>query len=346
KWETTTTTNAGLDLGLWNGKLNYSLDIYKKTTTDLLLRIPIPLSAGADTNPYGNAGKIVNHGYEMILNYSGRTRDFKYSVTGTFSHVKNEVKKLSTGSQVLTGGSASNGGSAVTYTKVGYPIYSFFIIKTDGLFRNEDEILEHSKDGTLIQPNAQIGDIRFIDANDDGKIDGDDRVYCGSPFPKFEYGLRLEGTWKFIDASLFFQGVHGNKIYNGIRANIESEKYVFNYSTALLDSYSFNPESNIPRLDLADPNGNGVDNSNRFLEDGSYLRLKSAQIGFSLPTEWLNKLSINKCRFYLGADNLVTWTNYKGFNPDIGNSSIETRGIDFRQIPLNQSYHFGLQLTF
>ena len=346
KWETTTTTNAGIDLGLWNGKLNYSLDLYQKKTTDLLLRVPIPLSAGANENPYSNAGEIKNHGLEMMINYNGSHKDFKYSITGTFSHVKNEVQELATGSQVLTGSGATHGGSAVTYTKVGYPIYSFFLIKTDGLFRSEAEIAEHSKDGDLIQPNAKVGDIRFMDANDDGQIDGNDRVYCGSPFPKYEYGLRLEGAWKFIDASIYLQGTHGNKIYNGIRTYTESAIYTSNYSKTLLDSYSFNPESNIPRLDLNDPNGNGVDNSDRFLEDGSYVRLKSVQIGFTLSQRWLDRLSVQKCRLYIGANNLITWTDYKGYNPDIGNSSISSRGIDFRQYPLNRSYHIGLQMNF
>ena len=346
KWETTSTTNAGLDISLLSGKLNYSLDIFQKKTTDLLLRVPIPLSAGANENPYSNAGEIKNNGLEMMINYNGSHKDFKYSVTGTFSHVKNKVKELSTGSQVLTGSSATHGGSAVTYTKVGYPIYSFFLIKTDGLFRSEAEIAEHNKDGDLIQPNAQVGDMRFIDANDDGQIDGNDRVYCGSPFPKYEYGLRLEGAWKFIDASVYFQGTHGNKIYNGIRTYTESAIYTCEYSTDLLDSYSFNTESDIPRLDLDDPNGNGVDNSDRFLEDGSYLRLKTIQIGFTLPQRWTDRLSIQKCRFYVGANNLVTWTDYKGYNPDIGNSSISSRGIDFRQYPLNKSYHIGFQMNF
>jgi len=346
KWETTTTTNAGIDLGLWNGKLNYSLDLYQKKTTDLLLRVPIPLSAGANENPYSNAGEIKNHGMEMMINYNGSHKDFKYSVTGTFSHVKNEVKELATGSQVLTGSAATHGGSAVTYTKVGYPIYSFFLIKTDGLFRSEEEVAEHSKDGKLIQPNAQVGDIRFVDANNDGQIDGNDRTYCGSPFPKYEYGLRLEGAWKFIDASVYLQGTHGNKIYNGIRTYTESAIYTSNYSTDLLNSYSFNPESDIPRLDLDDPNGNGVDNSDRFLEDGSYIRLKTVQIGFTFPQRWTDRLSVQSCRLYIGANNLATWTDYKGYNPDIGNSSISSRGIDFRQYPLNRSYHIGFQMNF
>ncbi len=347
KWESTTTMNAGLDFGMWNGKLNYTLDVFKKTTTDLLLQVPLPLSAGADDDPYSNAGKITNHGYEMALNYNGHHGNFKYSVTGTLSHTKNEVKELATGSQVLTGSTATHGGSAVTYSKVGYPIYSFFLIKTDGLFRSEEDVNSYTKDGELIQPNAVPGDIRFVDANDDGEITADgDRVYCGSPFPKFEYGLRLDGAWKYLDASVYIQGVHGNKIYNGIRTYTESAVYTCEYSKDLLNSYSFNEDSNIPRLDLDDPNGNGVDNSDRFLEDGSYLRLKSVQIGFTFPQNWIERLAIQSCRFYIGANDLATISSYKGYNPDIGNSSISSRGIDFRQYPLNRSYHVGFQMNF
>lgn len=347
KWETTTTTNAGIDLALWNGKLNYTLDLYKKTTTDLLLQVPLPLSAGADDDPYQNAGKISNKGLEMMINYNGHYKDFKYSITGTLSHVKNQVEGLATGSQVLTGSSGTLNGSAVTYTKVGYPIYSFFLIKTDGLFRSDEEVQNYTKNGVMIQPNAQAGDIRFVDANGDGEITSDgDRVYCGSSLPKYEYGIRLDGAWKFIDASVYFQGTHGNKIYNGIRTYTESAVYTVQYSKDLLNSYSFNKDSDIPRLDLNDPNGNGNDNTDRFLENGSYLRLKSVQIGLTFPKKWINRLTIQKCRLYIGANNLVTWTKYKGYNPDIGNSSISSRGIDYVQYPLNRSYHIGFQMNF
>ncbi|WP_291857282.1 TonB-dependent receptor [Marinilabilia sp.] len=347
KWETTTTSNIGLDLSLYRGKLNVNFDTYKKVTTDLLLRVPIPLSVGADQDPYNNAGKVSNRGYEVMLNYNGNVNnDFKYSISGTLAHAKNEVEELSTGSQVLAGGSATHNGPSVTYTKVGHPMYSFFLIKTDGLFRSESELEAHRKDGAPIQPNAQVGDIRFIDANDDGQIDGNDRVFCGSPFPDLEYGIRLEGSWRNFDLSMFFQGTSGNKIFNGISTYTESGRFTSNYSTKLLDSYTFNPQSDIPRLDISDPNGNGVDNSDRFLEDGSYFRFRTLQVGYSLPSPLLSQLSMEKCRVYIGVDNLFTVTDYTGFNPDIGNSSISNRGIDFRQYPLNRSFHAGLQLTF
>ena len=280
KWESTKTSNLGLDVSFWSGKLNFTMDYFNKKTSDVLLRVPIPLSLGVSNDPYANAGKISNKGFELEVNYKGQIGDFKYSATGSLSAINNEVLALSTGSQVISGGSASHHGSAVTYTREGYPLYSFFLIKTDGLFRSEAEVSAHNKNGQLIQPNAVPGDIRFVDANDDGIIDGNDRVYCGSPFPDFSYGIRLDGEWKNFDFAIFFQGTKGNKIYNGFNTYLEAVRVNTNYSTATLNSYTFNPDSNFPRLDMADPNGNGIDNSDRFLENGSYFRMKNI-------TNWL-----------------------------------------------------------
>lgn len=346
KWESTATSNIGIDLSLWSGKMNFIFDYFRKKTTDVLLRVPIPLSVGAGSDPFSNAGEIANNGFEATAIYNGSVNDFNFSVTGTLTSVKNEVLALSTGTQRISGASASHHGSAVTYTQEGSPLYSFFLIQTDGLFRNEQEVTSHSKDGELIQPNAVPGDIRFIDANDDGRIDGNDRVYAGSPFPDFSYGLRLEGDWRNFDFSLFFQGTQGNKIYNGFNTYLEAARVNTNYSSATLDSYTFNPDSEFPRLDMADPNGNGVDNSDRFLEDGSYLRLKTFQLGYTLPKTLLNRMSFDNLRLYLAAENLFTLTDYLGYNPDIGGNGLSSRGVDFRVYPLNRSYHLGLQLNF
>jgi TonB-dependent starch-binding outer membrane protein SusC len=250
-------------------------------------------------------------------------------------------------------------------------MYSFWLVQTDGLFRSQAEIDNYTHtatDGTVtkIQPDAKVGDVKFIDANGDGKIlsglptktgGGGDAVYCGSPFPKYEYGLRLEGSWKFIDASLYLQGVSGNKIYNGFRVWTAGTQGVVNFSKDMLDSYSFNPNSDIPRLDKNDLNKNGMGGSDRWLEDGSYCRLKTAQIGFTLPDNLAKKLTISRCRIYIAADNLVTWTRYKGYNPDIGNMSNDpirsdgtggksNAGIDQQLYPLAKTYHIGLQLNF
>jgi TonB-dependent starch-binding outer membrane protein SusC len=352
KWESTATSNVGLDLGMWKGKLNFTFDYFDKTTTDLLLRIPIPYSVGAGSDPYGNAGKIRNKGFETLLTYNGKIKDFNFSVSGTFSRIRNEVVELSTASQQLSGAVASlHGGSPVTYTKPGYPIYSFFVIKTDGLFRTQEEVDAHSKDGELIQKNAAPGDIRFVDYNDDGIIDGNDRQYCGSAFPDFEYGIKLDANWKMFDLSVLFQGTHGNMIYNAFKTYIESVRAENNYSTKVLDSFTYNPNGSFPRLIITDPNGNGIDNSDQFLEDGSYFRLKTITLGFNFPDKWVNTLSIVNARIYVGAQNLFTTTKYEGYNPDIGGggwqgTGLGTRGVDYSNYPLAKAYHVGLQFNF
>jgi TonB-dependent starch-binding outer membrane protein SusC len=309
--------------------------------------------------PIANAGNISNKGFEMTLNYNGQKGDFKYSVTGTLSHNKNKIISLAEGSKSWVGG------KDITYPKVGYDLFSFWLVKTDGLFRSQAEIDNYvDKDGNKIQPNAKVGDQKFVDADGNGQISGagnvldktGDRQYCGSPFPNFEYGARLDASWKFVDIGLYFQGVSGNKIYNGWRLRTSSYgNDINNFSKEWLDSYSFNPNSDVPRLDLYDANNNRAGFSSRWLEDGSYLRLKTVQIGFTLPESVAKKLSVSKFRFYLAADNLVTWTRYKGYNPDIGNrvsgsgstkSDKENTGIDDMIYPLARTYHAGLQVNF
>jgi TonB-linked SusC/RagA family outer membrane protein len=346
KWESTATFDVGLDLGLWNGKMNFTFDYFEKRTSDLLLRVPIPLSVGAASDPYTNAGKVSNKGFEMSLEYNGKVSDFNYSISGNISHIKNKVLELSTGTQKLSGATASHHGSAVTYSEAGYPIYSFFLVKTDGLFRSQEEITAHSKDGVLIQPRAEVGDIRYIDANGDGQINGEDRQYCGSSFPDFEYGIRLQGEWKGLDLSMFFQGTQGGKIYNGAKTYTETVRVNTNYSKEALNSYTFNPNSDFPRLHIDDPNDNGADYSDRFLESASYFRCKTIQLGYTLPSSWTRKAFTERCRIYIAGDNLFTVTNYSGYNPDIAGDGLGSRGVDFRIYPLNRTYQIGLQLNF
>jgi len=351
KWESTSTSNIGFDLGLWSGKFELTFDYFNRITSDVLLRVPVPLSVGVAEAPFGNSGEISNRGYEALAAYYYEKNEFAFSVTGTFSSIRNNVEKLSSGSQVLEGGKATLHGDVVNYTKQGYPIYSFFLLKTDGLFRSIEEVEAHSKDGQLIQPNAQPGDIRFVDQNNDGQIDGVDRVYSGSPFPDFEAGLRLDGNWKRFDLSVFFQGTYGNKIMNGFSTYLESVREGGNYSKKTLNSYTFNKDSDFPRLIITDPNRNGVDNSDRFLEDGSYLRVKTITLGYNVAENVIHRLSMSKARVYVGAQNLFTFTNYSGYNPEIGGggqngSSMAGRGVEFSVYPLTRSYHVGLQLNF
>lgn len=348
KWEKTTSKNLGLDLEMWNGKLVYTMDIYDKITTDMLMELDgsgLPPSVGTSGNSiWVNTGNVSNKGVEMTLTYKGKIRDFNYSVTGIYTHLTNKVVELSDEKPSISQGAGPDD-VTVSYTKEGYPVYGFFLVQTDGLFRSQAEIDAYTKDGTKIQPNAQVGDQKFKDANGDGEIDDNDRVYCGSAFPAHEFSLRLDGQWKGFDAQLFFQGLAGSKVYNFSRAMIESGDYTTNFSTALLNSYTFNSKSDIPRLDISDLNKNGMSYSDRWLEDGSYLRLKTVELGYTLPSAMMKKLSIERCRFYVAADNVFTLTNYTGFSPDVSKTGSYS-GIDRTWSPAIKSYHVGLQLNF
>jgi TonB-dependent SusC/RagA subfamily outer membrane receptor len=346
KWESTATANVGVDLSMWNGQLDFTADYFEKNTTDLLLRVPIPLSVGSSNDPYTNAGKVSNKGFELGLTYNKKVGEVNFSVSSNISSIKNRVEDLSTGSQILAGSSGSFHGAAVTYSKVGYPIYSFFLVKTDGLFRSQEELDAHNLNGNPIQPRAQIGDIRYVDFNGDGQIDGSDREYRGSAFPDFEYGLRLQADWKGIDLTIAAQGTQGNMIYNGNNTDLATVRSNINYSSATLDSYTFNPSSNFPRLDIDDLNDNGADYSDRFLEDGSYLRIKTIQVGYTVPNNLTQKLAIDRCRLYVAGDNLHTFTKYTGYNPDVSGDGLGGRGIDYKSYPLGKTITFGIQLNF
>jgi TonB-dependent starch-binding outer membrane protein SusC len=346
KWENTKTFNVGLDLGFLNNRLNLTADYFIKETSDVLLNVPIPGSAGSVSNPVVNAGTLRNKGIEIGANYNGKVSKLNYNVYGTFSAVRNKVVELGTGSQQIFGGQPTHHGASTTVTQAGGPISAFYLIKAEGVFNSQEEINSHSKGGQLIQPNAAPGDIKFLDANGDGQISDKDRVYCGSPFPKFEYGFGFNASWSNLDINVFLQGTHGNKIYNGLRQDLESMSLEFNYSKSTLNAWTPQNHSNIPRAIINDPNYNDR-TSSRFLEDGTYLRMKTLQLGYTFPESLINSIKISSLRAYASIDNLFTITDYSGYNPDIGRSgSILDRGVDYGHVayPLAKTFSLGVQL--
>ena len=350
KWETTKTTNVGLDFGFLDNKLGGTVDYFYKKTTDVLLNVPIPGSAGSTSNPVVNAGTLSNHGLELGLNYSNVVGKLNYSVFGTLTSIKNKVDKLGTGTQQIFGGQPTHHGATTTVTEAGGPVSAFYLIQDIGIFQNQAEVDAYvGPDGSPIQPNAQPGDIKFLDNNGDGTIDNKDKVYNGSPFPKFEYGFGVNASMVNFDVSLFFQGTSGNKIYNGMRQDLENTSLNYNYSTAVLDAWTpENTDTNIPRLIASDPNLNAR-TSSRFLENGSYMRIKTIQIGYTLPDNLKTQLGLASCRFYLSGDNLVTFTKYTGYNPDLGRTgTVFDRGVDFGHVsyPLAKTVSAGVQLSF
>jgi hypothetical protein len=253
---------------------------------------------------------------------------------------------LSSEDQVLYGTGLKFGSDHfVNQTKIGYEPGSFFMPTAQGIFQNQAEIDAHSIDGSLIQPSASPGDIKFEDSNDDGVINDDDAVYQGTAIPKFEYSLNLSADYKGFDFTIFLQGVSGNKIYNGNSFELLGMDSGRNFRTETLDAWTpSNTNTDVPRAVLGDPNLNNRA-STRFLENGAYLRFKTFQVGYSLNQELLEKSFINKLRVYATGQNLITITNYEGLDPEVG-GSILSRGIDRSLYPKYKSVIFGLQLQF
>lgn len=347
KWETTKTSNFGIDAGFFGNKLNLTADYFVKKTTDVLLNVPIPGSAGSVSNPVVNAGTLRNNGVELGLSYGNTTGKLSYNVFGSISAVRNKVIELGTGSQQIFGGQPNHHGATSTLTEAGGSIGSFYLIQALGIFNSQAEIDAYAKDGQLIQPNAAPGDVKFFDKNGDGQINNLDRVNLGSPFPDFEYGLGINASMHNFDLALFFQGSQGNKIYNGLAQDLQSTNLQMNYAKSTLNAWTPSNQSNIPRVTANDPNLNSQ-TSSRFLEDGSYFRMKTVQLGYTLKDDFAKKLGISSFRTYVSADNIFTITNYTGFNPDLGRTgSIFDRGVDYGHVayPLARTISLGIQLT-
>ncbi|RUT79694.1 SusC/RagA family TonB-linked outer membrane protein [Ancylomarina longa] len=353
RWEETESINIGLDYSFLNSKIFGSINYYKNTTSDMLITKSVAPSAGVN-NPTINVGEIVNKGLELELTYSNREKEFKYDITGTFTTMKNEVVSLSDKDQVLYGQGLKYGSSHYpNQTRVGHEIGAFYLYQTDGIFQSDEEVAAYAKDGNAIQSDAKAGDIRYKDVNDDGKINEDDKVYSGSGVPDFEYSVNFTASYKNFDFTMFWQGVSGNKIYNGNRFEMEGMEAGRNFTRNTLNAWTpTNTNTNMPRAVLGDPNGN-TDESTRFLENGSYLKLRNIQLGYNLPKSLCEKLKMNKLRLYVSGQNLFTITDYSGIDPEVAgmiNSSGQvdalSQGVDRTIYPMTKSYVFGLQVTF
>jgi len=345
QWETNTSVNFGLDFTSLQSKLKGSINYYKTITEDLLITRIVSPSAGVNS-PVVNVGEFENKGFEFELGYTNNDHDFHYGAFGTFTTIDSKVTKLSSEDQVLYGiGLLFGSDHFVNQTKVGYEPGAFFLPVADGIFQNQEEIDSYSVNGVLIQPNASPGDIKFVDQNQDGIIDSDDETYQGTAIPKYEYSLNLTSDYRGFDFSLFFHGVGGNKIYNGNDFRMLSMDTGRNYKVKTLDAWTpTNTNTDIPRAVLGDPNRNNRA-STRFLENGSYLRIKTIQLGYSFNSKTLERAFINKFRLYISGQNLFTFTEYSGLDPEVG-GSILSRGIDRNLYPQYKSIIFGVQLQF
>ncbi len=342
RWEVTTQWNIGADMTFLNDKLEVTVDYFDKLTSDILVQVPISALAGVSTLPYQNLGEVRNSGIEALVGYHGNISDFSYSITGNMAAIRNEVESLENGQDGIVGQSFRGSANTITRTAVGNPMDYMWVLKTNGYFQTDEEARNYKNtDGTIIQPNAKAGDIRFIDQNNDGVINDKDRVYCGKGFPDFTYGLNMTGNYKNFDLSMFFQGVTGVEAFNATKFTGLFVDPAYNQFAAILDRWSpSNPNGSAPRLSTADSNGNKR-MSDFYIEDGSYFRLKTITLGYTFKNNLLRKTGIGSLRTYVTAQNLFTVTNYTGVDPELGQS-----GIDFGNFPQAKTFLFGLTLNF
>lgn len=357
QWEINNTTDIGLDLSLLNNRISLTADVYERQTDGLLLRVPLPNSLGYSTSPLANVGSIRNRGLELALGYNHTGKEFQWSATGVLDLVRNKVLSLATPNATINSGSnADFGGFDITRTEAGYPIQSFYGWVVDGIFQNTGEIdAANALDGnakTFYQNDKTApGDIRFRDLNGDGKVDAADRTYLGSYIPKFNYGLNATANYKNFDFTLFFQGVAGNKVFNGTKVIGQGQLRLFNATTDVLNAWTpQNTNTNIPRSVSGDPNQNSR-TSDRFIEDGSYLRLKNLSIGYTLPAATLSKATkgyVSRVRVYVSSNNLLTFTKYTGYDPEVSTKggNLLNNGIDYAQYPQARTLLVGLNLGF
>ena len=351
-WETSEQFDAGLDIDLFKDRLSLSVDYYNKRTFNLIQEQTMgwPQTIGLNAMVV-NQGEIRNSGVEVAASWNDTVnKDFNYHITANFAYNKNRV--LSTGVVDNEGnaGKWTGGGDFrlipwIYQSEAGQPLNSFYVIKTDGIFQSDAEAAAYTKDGQRIQPNAHAGDLKFVDFNNDGKIDDKDRQYVGSAMPKYTFALSGGIAWKGFTVDMMFQGVAGNKIaYVGKQMILSDVEGNFNRSAEILNAWSpSNTGSKIPRLSKNDPNGNFSTPSDYYIEDGSYLRLKNLTIGYDL-TNVLRKAPHfagrnSTLRVYVSGENLFTITKYSGMDPEMG-------GYDTIKYPVSRVFAFGIKLNY
>ncbi|HKJ44438.1 MAG TPA: TonB-dependent receptor [Balneolales bacterium] len=363
QWETNISRDIGLDIGLLNDKVTLNIDYYNNLAENILVQVPIPPSTGSVSAPTINAASLLNKGLEFSADYKGSKGAFHYDVSGNLSTLHNKVLSLGQGNSAIYG----NG----TKTVVGGSIGEFYGYVTNGIFQNWDQVYNYAtqnqapnggRNSVTAQTHTAPGDFKFKDLNGDGKITADgDRTFLGSPIPKFKYGFNANLSYKNWDMSIFFQGVYGNKILNRMRQLVQDEAGYGNYDTYVYNNHwtSQNHSNTVPRPVYGDPNNNGR-NSNRWLEDGSYLQLKNLQIGYTIPHKISNKVGINNLRIYVQGQNVFTITKYSGYSPIISHvltgvsrggpsgtaDGLFSRGVDVGSYPQPRTLSLGLTLGF
>ena len=347
KWETSEQIDLGVDLRFFDSRLSFSFDYFKKKTKDMLAYMPVPTYIG-QSSPMGNLGKMENWGYEFEFGWKDHVKDFSYYFNGNISILKNKMVDLGNESgETDYEGAGAGGVGTYVHAKNGDVWPYFYGLKTNGLFQNWDEVNSYTNaNGGLIQPNAHPGDVRFVDVDGDGSIGSGDRTKIGKGAPDVTFGFTLGAEWKGFDFNAAFQGTLGNDVFDFAQ---RGDVPAMNRPSWIMDRWHGEGTSNkIPRMTSANPNGNWQ-SSDLFIKNGSYMRLKTIQLGYTLPQNLTRVASIQRLRFYVSAENLLTITGYDGFDPELGggdDASATAMGVDKGIYPQSRTIYVGANITF
>ncbi|MFG6426389.1 MAG: TonB-dependent receptor [Muribaculaceae bacterium] len=334
-WEEIEQFNAGVDLSFFNSRINVSLDGYIKNTKQMLVKAAFPITTGfEDTfDTYTNAGKVRNIGWELSASSVNLTGELGWETDLNVTYNKNKIIDLNSDTPLWRN---QFGGAYATMLAADYPINVFYGYVTDGIFQNADEVKAHA-----VQPGAEAGDIRFRDLNNDGIINENDRTVIGNPNPTWLFSMNNRLTYKGFELSIYLQGVAGNKIYNRTRSVMESMSAAYNQAASTANRwYGEGTSNSMPRAVWADPNGNNRI-SDRWVENGSYLRLKNVTLAYNFPDKWLKRINFENARILVSCENVATITGYKGLDPEVG-----IDGIDYSSFPPSRVFNIGLSVNF
>ena len=345
RWETVRDKNFGISMGLFNSEITIEAEYYEKTSEDLLFSVETPNYTGIPGTVAQNVGSFQSKGFDLTLGYNKSWNDFKLNANLTFSTNESKAIELAPGNEVILGQRRPRlGNRFVKITELGETVGLFQGYQTAGIFQNQTQLNSHtSEDGNIIQPNAQVGDLIFVDQNGDGVLNDDDLTTIGNPFPDFYGGLNLNMSYKNFDFSMQWYGTFGNDVFNinteYIRAGTQNLNVL-----AGLENLVWSPTNTgaqYPRLTELDRNGNYQNPSDIFIEDGSYLRLRNIQLGYNFKLK-----GVNKFRLYIAGQNLLTFTKYSGFDPEVSSGGIiNGLGVDASSNPVAKTFLLGLNLT-
>ncbi len=344
KWEESRQINIGIDFGVLNNRLTFTADWYNKKTRDMLFDMPVPGYAG-DSAPIGNVCDMVNKGVELEIGWRDRAGSFNYHISLNATYNKNKLTYLGDDSAALYASSHKIG--QLSRGIVGLPFPYFYGFKTDGIFQNMDEVNAYvNSNGELLQPDAQPGDVRFVDYDNNGVLNDDDRTMIGKGMPDWTFGLNFGFDWKGLDFNILLQGQAGCQVFNVTR---RTDLYYINLPKTILNRWTGEGSTNShPRFTFDSANQN-YRVSDLWLENGSFLRARNIQLGYTLPQKWTKRAAISRLRVFVQAENLFTITKYTGCDPEVtgGNSSFGTEvGIDRGVYPQSRTFSVGVNLTF